>query len=197
MTPEADWPGQTIFGSAAILIPNKDTPAMTDRDKPGIRLVALVFMFVAIRAVTAAPNLTGLWLTTDHDGIIKISNCGDNLCAEIAGLILDHPDDTTPVDYRGVSQCHLPLITDARPIQPNLWKGHIADPRNGGVYGVELHLDPHGDLALRGFLGISLLGRTQIWTRYTGKVPSDCRMHAGGTIGGSTAALPSGQEGAP
>jgi uncharacterized protein (DUF2147 family) len=170
---------------------------MTGRDKPGLRFLALVFLFVTIRAATAAPNLTGLWLTTDRDGIIKISNCGGDLCAEIAGLILDHPNDATPVDYRGVSQCHLPLITDARPIQPNLWKGHIADPRNGGVYGVELHVDPRGNLALRGFLGISLLGRTQTWTRYAGQVPGDCRMHTDSTGAGPAGALPPGQEGAP
>ena len=49
----------------------------------------------------------------------------------------------------------------ARPVE-----GHITDPRNGDVWGVELHLDPHGNLALRGFLGVPLLGRTQTWTRY-------------------------------
>jgi uncharacterized protein (DUF2147 family) len=155
---------------------------MTDRPKTRLHLLAIVFLFTTINAVIAAPDLTGLWLTRDHDGIIKISNCGSALCAEIAGLILDYPNDPTPVDYRGVSQCHLPLIADARPVAPNLWKGHIADPRNGGVYGVELRLDPHENLALRGFLGISLLGRTQTWTRYAGKVPDDCRMHAGATV---------------
>jgi uncharacterized protein (DUF2147 family) len=138
----------------------------------------LALLFMTIQTVTAATDLTGYWLTQDRDGIINVTNCGDSLCAEIAGLILDQPNDPTPVDYRGTSQCHLPLITDARLIQLNLWKGHITDPRNGGVYGVELHLDPHGNLALRGFLGIPLLGHTQIWTRYTGEVPSDCRMHA-------------------
>ena len=143
------------------------------------RLLACVLLCVATCAVAAAPNLTGLWLTQDHDGIIRITNCGADLCAEIAGLILDHANDPTPVDFRGVSQCHLPLITDARPIRPNLWKGHINDPRNGKAYGVELHLDPRGNLALRGFLGVPLLGHTQTWTRYAGTVPDDCRMHAG------------------
>lgn len=161
---------------------------MTERQKSGLRRLALVFLFTAINtAASAAPNVNGLWLTQDHDGIIKITNCGGELCAEIAGLILDHPNDPPPVDYRGVSHCHLSLIADARLIQPNLWKGHITDPRNGGVYGVELHLDPRGNLALRGFLGIPLLGHTQTWTRYAGKVPDDCRMHAGGAPGTTSA----------
>jgi uncharacterized protein (DUF2147 family) len=161
---------------------------MTVREKPWLCVLAIIFLSVAVRAAAAVAPVSpvGLWFTQDRDGIIRITNCGGNLCADIAGLILDHPDDPTPVDYRGVSQCHLPLITDARPIQPNLWKGHINDPRNGSVYGVELHLDPHGNLALRGFLGIPLLGHTQTWTHYTGPVPADCRMHAASAVVGAT-----------
>jgi uncharacterized protein (DUF2147 family) len=141
------------------------------------RLVVLAVFFLSAVPAKAA-GITGLWLAQDHDGIIKVSDCDGGLCAEIAGVILDHPNDPTPVDYRGVSQCHLTLISDARPIRPNLWKGHILDPRNGSIFGVELHLDPRGNLALRGFLGIPLLGETQTWTRFDGEVPADCRMSA-------------------
>lgn len=142
------------------------------------RLLLLLILSLSATAAHANTTLTGLWLIQDHDGIMAVSPCDGGLCVTIAGLIMDHPGDPTPVDYRGVPQCHLPLVTDARPIKPNLWKGHITDPRNGSVYGVELQLDPHGNLALRGFVGIPLLGRTQTWTRFTGKVPSDCRLNA-------------------
>ena len=148
-----------------------------------VRLFFLLFLLLPAAAY-ANPNLTGLWLTQDHDGVMAVSPCDSALCVTIAGLIMDHPADPPPVDYRGVPQCHLPLVTDARQIRPNLWKGHITNPRNGGVYGVELQLDPQGNLALRGFLGIPLLGRTQTWTRFTGKVPSDCRLHAGAPVVG-------------
>lgn len=140
------------------------------------RLLALVLFLLPAPAALADAIPTGRWLTEGRDGVIAVSTCGDSLCAQIVGVFLDRPDEPMPVDYRGVSQCKLPLITDAREIRPNLWKGHIKDPRNGSVFGVELHLDPHGNLALRGFLGIPLLGQTQIWTRYTGKVADDCRI---------------------
>jgi uncharacterized protein (DUF2147 family) len=141
-----------------------------------VRLIILVGVFLGSLQAQASDTLTGLWLTQDHDGIIKVSWCGGSLCAEIAGVILDHPTDPTPVDYRGVSQCHLQLISDAKPIRPNLWKGHIINPRNGKIYGVELHLDQYRNLALRGFIGIPLLGETQTWTHYSGTVPDDCRL---------------------
>jgi len=137
-------------------------------------LPAVVLLFSL--SAEAEPAPTGLWLTQDHDGVIGISICGNRLCARIVGVFLDHPADPMPVDYRGVSQCDLPLITDASQVQTGLWKGHITDPRNGHVWGVELHLDSHGDLALRGFFGLPLLGHTQTWTRYRGKPPANCRI---------------------
>ncbi len=124
----------------------------------------------------AVPSVTGVWLTQDREAVIAIAPCGGFVCARIVGVFLDRPDDPMPVDRRGVSQCDLPLITDARRIRRNLWKGHISDPRNGHIYGVELHLDPHGNLGLRGFLGVPLLGHTQIWTHYHGQLPADCRI---------------------
>jgi uncharacterized protein (DUF2147 family) len=144
-----------------------------------LRLLTLAAALLLSAVPAHAADPTGLWLTEDHDGVMRVSACNGGLCVEIAGVILDHPTDPTPVDYRGISQCHLPLVSDARLIRPNLWKGHIQDPRDGHVYGVELHLDPRGNLALRGFVGLPLLGSTQIWTPFPGDVPADCRMTIG------------------
>jgi uncharacterized protein (DUF2147 family) len=141
-----------------------------------IRVLALVWLLLSMAPSQADPGLTGFWLTQDRDGVIAVSACDGGLCARIVGVFLDNPADPMPVDYRGVSQCNLSLISDARQIQPNLWKGHIHDPRNGKIYGVELHLDPRGNLAVRGFLGVPLLGDTQTWTRYKATPPADCRI---------------------
>jgi uncharacterized protein (DUF2147 family) len=157
-----------------------------------LRVFLLALLLFASPPAWAADGLTGLWLTQDHDGIIKISTCEGGLCAEIAGVILDHPTDATPADFHGVSHCHLKLITDAKPVAPNLWKGHILDPRNGSIYGVELSLDRNKNLAVRGFLGIPLLGETQTWTRYPGQVPDDCRLWAGPTVASKSRTSPPG-----
>lgn len=136
----------------------------------------LICLLACVSPAHAQPTITGLWLTQHHDGVIQIYDCNNGLCGRIVGFFLDRPTDPTPRDYRGLSQCDLPLIIDARPIRSNLWKGHIIDPRNGKLYGAEMHVTPQGNLALRGFLGIPLLGQTQIWTRYRGYVPPDCRI---------------------
>jgi uncharacterized protein (DUF2147 family) len=44
--------------------------------------------------------------------------------------------------------------------------GDILDPGSGSVYGCKLHLIDGGHrLIMRGYLGISLLGRSQTWAR--------------------------------
>jgi uncharacterized protein (DUF2147 family) len=44
--------------------------------------------------------------------------------------------------------------------------GDILDPDNGKVYRCKLRLQEHGSqLSVRGFIGFSLLGRSQVWTR--------------------------------
>jgi uncharacterized protein (DUF2147 family) len=46
--------------------------------------------------------------------------------------------------------------------------GDILDPDTGSVYRCKMHVDEGGaKLVVRGFIGISLLGRTQIWERQT------------------------------
>ena len=44
--------------------------------------------------------------------------------------------------------------------------GHIVDPDNGEIYQCKIKLDATGNkLEVRGFIGVSLFGRSQIWMR--------------------------------
>ena len=50
--------------------------------------------------------------------------------------------------------------------RPNVWNdGRVYDPRDGDSYSVKMTLQEDGRLRVRGYIGISLLGRSQTWTR--------------------------------
>ena len=61
----------------------------------------------------------------------------------------------------------LTILTGLKPNGNNNWDGgQILDPENGKVYSAKMSLSEDGQkLNVRGFLGISLLGRTQTWVR--------------------------------
>jgi uncharacterized protein (DUF2147 family) len=81
-----------------------------------------------------------------------------------------------PTDVNGRSQCGLTIITGERPRANGTWLGSVTDPRDGSTYHAELWMGDNGDLHLRGYLGIPLLGATQTWHRYTGGLTPDCGL---------------------
>ena len=51
--------------------------------------------------------------------------------------------------------------------------GNILDPENGKVYKCNMHLEDGGQkLVVRGYIGISLLGRSQTWIRQDAAAPA-------------------------
>jgi uncharacterized protein (DUF2147 family) len=60
-----------------------------------------------------------------------------------------------------------------KPAEPDVWEGGtIYDPNNGNTYHATIRLQADGALRLRGYIGISLIGASEVWTRYTQKVPT-------------------------
>lgn len=60
----------------------------------------------------------------------------------------------------------LVIIRNLKPDGDEFTGGDILDPESGSVYRCKMHLDGAGSrLVLRGYIGFSLLGRTQTWQR--------------------------------
>ena len=137
---------------------------------------ALLALAVAAAAVPARADDSpvGLWTTANGHGVIAIDPCGDALCGRIVGIDRS-PDEAMPTDVRGQPQCGLTIITGERPDAPGIWVGHVTDPRNGSTYDARIWLE-NGNLHLRGYIGIPLLGATQVWHKFNGHVTSECGL---------------------
>ena len=130
----------------------------------------------ALRGDAGTP--VGRWLTEGRDAVIDIESCGDALCGRIVGITLDRPQAPIPTDHQGRSQCGLDIIQGAVPDGGGAWSARIVDPRDGSVYRATMRLDAQRRLHLRGYIGIPLLGRTQVWTPFERTVPENCRLPA-------------------
>jgi uncharacterized protein (DUF2147 family) len=119
-----------------------------------------------------AQQVLGNWLTQDRDGIIEISVAPDR---SYQGRIVGGNDpgrvDTTNPDPALLTERlkgHV-IMQGMRYTGDGHWStGTIRDPNNGHIYKCRMQLLAPDRLQIRGFLGVSLLGRSQVWTRYTG-----------------------------
>lgn len=141
----------------------------------------LAIALTAARAARAE-GPEGRWLTQDKDGVVEVYRCGDALCGRLlrfqrAALqgnprALDIHNQEPALRNRPL--CGLVILWGFRPDGQDHWSGGSAyDPKSGHTYGGQMTLKPDGGLSLRGYIGISLFGRSENWTRYAQPI-SNC-----------------------
>ena len=69
-------------------------------------------------------------------------------------------------DQKDAPMLGLTIVKGMKRDGHNYEEGHILDPRDGSLYHAQMELSPDGkNLSVRGYLGIPLLGKTQVWKR--------------------------------
>lgn len=135
--------------------------------------------FLCISSVFSSDTLSpaGRWITIDDKtarpkSVVTIVMKGDTLIATIDSLFLDPGDSTDPVcdkctGWRKGRKVKGLTITDAMVKHGNEWSGgSVVDPKNGKTYRCIIKiLDSGKKLVVRGYIGISLIGRSQVWDR--------------------------------
>lgn len=116
----------------------------------------------------------GLWLSENGRAIIEIAPCADKACGKIVWMKeplnaegkpkIDKNNSDSALASRPI--CGLPLVGDFVKGAPGEWNdGYIYDPESGDTYTAFMIAQPDGTLKVRGYVGISIIGKSQIWTR--------------------------------
>ncbi|WP_186002845.1 DUF2147 domain-containing protein [Mycobacterium sp. KBS0706] len=136
---------------------------------PALGLVLGLAMAFAAAPASAAGGIKGFWRTGDGRSVIEITDCNTGICGRIAALPPDAPavDGENPDESkRSRPLCKLIMLHSFTQVSDTEWEdGTIYDPKSGKTYDAKMHLTGPDTLDLRGFVGISLLGRTDTWTR--------------------------------
>lgn len=121
-----------------------------------------------------ADAVIGEWYTKDSKALVQIYKAGDVYNGKIIWLKNPKNDDgTDKLDTNNPDESKrsnpiigLNLVNGFTYKGKNKWgDGTIYDPDNGKTYSCKMTLSDENELKVRGFIGVSLLGRTQVWTR--------------------------------
>ena len=143
-----------------------------------IRTAAAFVLTLSCATAMAQMTPVGLWKTIDDDGkteksLVRISDSGGVLTGAVEKIFnpakQDEKCDKCADDRKDKPVLGMTILKGVKQSESDkaMWDGgEILDPNNGKTYKVRLTpADGGKTLAVRGYVGAPLLGRTQTWVR--------------------------------
>jgi len=130
-------------------------------------------ILLIITSITNAQSIIGEWETFDDKtkekkSIVEIYKEGDTYFGKILETFTGETNEVcNQCIGEKYNQPIIGLVIIENLIQDvdEYNSGSILDPENGETYKCYLELETNNKLKVRGFIGVSLFGRTQYWTR--------------------------------
>ena len=141
------------------------------------QLMVAALLCCASVAATATDSPVGLWRTIDdktgkEKSLVRITEVQGELRGTIEKLFRapgEDPNpncDKCPGEKKGKPVIGMTILTGMKRTGDEYAGGEILDPANGKTYRCKVWtIDGGKKLNVRGFIGVSLLGRTQVWVR--------------------------------
>ncbi|MCE1168331.1 MAG: DUF2147 domain-containing protein [Sphingobacteriia bacterium] len=145
-----------------------------------IQFIVLAFVLAIVLPVSAqkkANDIVGFWLNQDADAKVEIYKSGDKYYGKIVWLKipidpvtkkekLDSKNPDNSLKQRPI--LNLEILKHFVFDGDNEWNdGAIYDPKSGKTYSCLIKFEEANKLKIRGYIGVSLIGKTTYWTRTT------------------------------
>ena len=148
------------------------------RNFKAFTLFLSVLFFTTSVFAQKADDILGVWKNGEGTGMVQIYKKGEKYFGKIVWLQV--PNDTngkprTDINNPEEKLRKTPLVglenlRDFSYVGTNKWEeGRIYDPKNGNDYSCEMKMVDKNTLEVRGYIGVSLFGRTDVWKRQVKK----------------------------
>lgn len=139
-----------------------------------IIICSILFLVASIQNVNAQTGVLGKWKTIDDEtgapkSVVEIYENNGKIYGKVTQILEKGKEDKLCDQCKGDKK-NKPIkgmtIINGLTKNGNEWDGgKILDPKTGKEYKCTISLEGENKLKVRGYLGISLLGRTQYWTK--------------------------------
>ena len=141
------------------------------------RILLLIALGLISTLAAATENPVGLWRTIDdksgkEKSLVRVVESNGQLQITVEKLFREPGEEPNPLcDKCPGEKKNKPVIGmqigSGLKKDGDVWSGgEILDPQNGKTYKCKVWLEDKGKkLHVRGFIGVSVLGRTQVWVK--------------------------------
>ncbi len=127
--------------------------------------------FMCLTLIMNAQSLIGTWKTIDDESgepksHITIYEENGKFYGKVIKLLAAASSTVCtecPGDKKGQPIEGMVILWDLKPYKDYWSYGQIMDPATGKIYKASVWMDGNDKLSVRGYIGFSLLGRTQTW----------------------------------
>jgi len=132
------------------------------------------FISLVLSAQTESDAILGVWESGSGKARVKIDKAGEKFTGRIVWLREPNNDEGKPKTdknnpdekLRSTPLLGYRLLRDFQYKGDKTWEeGTIYDPENGSTYSCTIKMTDANTLDVRGFIGVSLFGRTDVWKR--------------------------------
>jgi uncharacterized protein (DUF2147 family) len=133
----------------------------------GFFIVALLSLQNLAAQKVSKDAIVGEWLAESKDGRVQIYKVGEKYAGKVVwGKDGGRKDVNNPDEKLRNQNIIGSVILKDFDFTGKVWEnGTIYDPNNGKTYSCTMKMPDANTLTIRGFIGISLLGRNTTWTR--------------------------------
>lgn len=121
-------------------------------------------VLLLLTATTTAPP-TGRWVTESGNLEIEIAPCEQKLCGKVTQVLANRSMSDPNAEIATPPALGLEILKGFADAGDGEWEGEIFNRENGKTYSCVLRLVDADRLEVRPYVGIHLLGKTQIWRR--------------------------------